>query len=84
MTDNADIKTVYQNLAKGSRNHLRAFVYQLSINDAKYSAQYLDQYQINEILSSEMERGMVDEDGNPVTPIKDFGDKKGGGQGSQK
>jgi len=84
LTDNADIKTVYQNLAKGSRNHLRAFVYQLSINDAEYSAQYLDQDQINEILSSEMERGMVDEDGNPVTPIKDFGDKKGGGQGSQK
>jgi len=29
-TDNSDIKTVYQNLVKGSRNHLRAFTDQLS------------------------------------------------------
>jgi len=67
-TDNLDIRTVYQNLAKGSRNHLRAFVYQLSIYDASYSAQYLAQEQIDEILSSEMERGMVDADGNSLMP----------------
>ncbi|MBW1781627.1 MAG: DUF2202 domain-containing protein [Deltaproteobacteria bacterium] len=82
-TDNADIRTVYQNLAKGSRNHLRAFVYQLSINGATYSAQYLTQEQVDNILSSEMERGRVDAEGNPVTPIKGPGDKAGGGQGSR-
>ena len=80
-TDNSDIKTVYQNLAKGSRNHLRAFAYQLSINNVEYSAQYLDQDQVDDILSAEMERGMVDEDGNSVTPVKDVGEKTKGGQG---
>jgi len=84
-TDNVDVKTVYQNLAKGSRNHLRAFAYQLSINNEKYSAQYLDQDQIDDILTAEMERGMVDEEGYPVTPIKEgTGNKSGGGQGFRK
>lgn len=84
-TDNVDVKTVYQNLAKGSRNHLRAFAYQLSINNETYSAQYLEQEQIDDILSAEMERGMVDEEGYPVTPIKKgTGNKTGGGQGFRK
>ena len=81
-TDNTDIQTIYQNLAKGSRNHLRAFAYQLSINNVAYSAQYLDQAQVDDILSSEMERGMVDADGNSVTPAKDAGKNAGGGQGA--
>ena len=79
-TDNSDIKTVYQNLAKGSRNHLRAFVYQLSLNGVDdYVAQYLTQEEIDDILSSPWEQGMVDEDGNPVT-----GGNMGGGQGGRR
>jgi len=47
---------------------LRAFDYQLSLNNATYEPQYLTQEQIDNILSSDWERGMVDEDGNPVVP----------------
>ncbi len=79
-TDNSDIKTVYQNLAKGSRNHLRAFVYQLSINGFDdYEAQYLSDDEIEDIITSDMERGMVDEDGEPVSG----GNMKGGQGGRQ-
>jgi hypothetical protein len=64
--DNSDIRTVYQNLMKGSRNHLRAFVRHLSRYGVEYEAQFISQNELEEILSSPMERGLVDEDGNPV------------------
>lgn len=80
-TDNADIKTVYENLAKGSRNHLRAFAYQLSIRGLTYLASdYLTQEEIDAIITSVWERGMVDENGNPVTGGKDPGNKTGNGK----
>jgi len=79
-TDNSDLKTVYQNLAKGSRNHLRAFCSELSLNGVDdYVAQYLTQEEIDDIITSPWERGMVDEDGNPVT-----GGNMGGGQGGRR
>ncbi|MGD9346867.1 MAG: DUF2202 domain-containing protein [Candidatus Aminicenantes bacterium] len=64
--DNADIRTVYQNLMKGSRNHLRAYVRHLSRYGETYEAQYLSQDEVDAIVSSPMERGLVDEDGNPI------------------
>lgn len=66
-TDNLDIKTVYQNLVKGSRNHLRAFSYQLSMNGANYEAQYLSASEIEKIINSPKERGRFDENGQQVT-----------------
>jgi len=66
-TDNQDIKTVYQNLAKGSRNHLRAFSYRLSLNNSIYEAQFLTVAQIEDIITSPRERGMVDENGVQVS-----------------
>jgi hypothetical protein len=63
-TDNSDIKVLYQNLMKGSRNHLRSFVSQLNINGASYTAQYLTQEEVDAIIVSPMERGMVDENGD--------------------
>jgi hypothetical protein len=68
-TDNTDIKIVYQNLAKGSRNHLRAFTSQLSMNRARYKAQYLSPAEVESIINSPRERGMVDENGKPI-PLK--------------
>ncbi len=56
-TDNADIRRVYQNLAKGSRNHLRIFVYQLSLLGVEYEAQFLSAGEVSKIISSPMERG---------------------------
>jgi hypothetical protein len=64
--DNVDIKTVYQNLMKGSRNHLRAFVSQLAAYGETYEAIYLTQEEIDEIVNSPMERGLYDQDGNPL------------------
>jgi hypothetical protein len=66
--DNVDIKTVYQNLMKGSRNHLRAFVSQLLSYEVEYSAVYLTQQEIDEIINSPMERGHYDQDGKPFYP----------------
>lgn len=63
-TDNRDIKIVYQNLAKGSRNHLRSFTSQLSFRGINYDAQFLTAAQVSVILTSPMERGRVDENGN--------------------
>jgi hypothetical protein len=64
--DNLDIRIVYQNLMKGSRNHLRAFVRHLKKYRIRYTAQYLSQVEIDDIVDSPMERGLVDEDGNPL------------------
>ncbi len=50
-TDNANILTVFQNLERGSDNHLRAFVGQLeAISGETYEPQYLSQEQYDEII----------------------------------
>lgn len=58
-TDNDDLKIVYQNLLKGSRNHMRAFDMQLSRNGVDYQAQYISGESLSLILSTDMERGAV-------------------------
>lgn len=65
-SDNQDLDTVYQNLAKGSRNHLRSFVDQLALLSISYVPLYLDQATFDAIVSSEMERGVYDAAGVPV------------------
>jgi len=66
-TDNHDIKTVYQNLVKGSRNHLRAFSDRLAMNKVSYDAQFLAAVDIENIINSPQERGMVDENGVQIS-----------------
>ena len=56
-TDNEDIKIVYDNLMRGSRNHLRSFSRQLVRMGINYSAQYLSQQEVDDILSGAQERG---------------------------
>ena len=56
-TDNSDITTVYNNLQKGSRNHLRAFVDQIENNGDTYSPQYISQEQFDSIISAAQEKG---------------------------
>jgi len=77
-TDNRDIQVVYQNLAKGSRNHMRAFVSQLSMRDAVYGAQFLTTAQVEDIITTPWERGRVDEHGVQVG-----GSGLGGGKGRE-
>ena len=57
LTDKADITRVFENLMKGSRNHLRAFVGQLELLGETYEAQYLEQNEVDEIVNSERETG---------------------------
>ena len=58
-TDNVDIIVTYNNLSKGSRNHLRAFYNQIENNDGSYSPQFISQAEFDDIVSSEQERGQV-------------------------
>ncbi|HGY56087.1 MAG TPA: DUF2202 domain-containing protein [Caldithrix abyssi] len=55
--DNQDITFVYENLMKGSRNHLRAFVRNLSRQGVEYVPQKLSEEQYLEIINSDWERG---------------------------
>ena len=57
-TDNDHLELVFHNLAKGSRNHLRAFVRALSAQDAVYTPQYLDQETFDAVLEADMEQRM--------------------------
>jgi hypothetical protein len=59
-TDEANIQLVYENLMKGSRNHLRSFVSTLqrqSGEEETYQPQYLSQTAYDAIVNTPMERG---------------------------
>jgi len=58
-TDNEDITIIYENLAKGSRNHLRAFMRSLENQGGSYEAQYISSEEFQSILDSEQERGQA-------------------------
>ncbi len=57
-SNDAQLNRVYENLMRGSRNHLRAFVRQLSAQGINtYSAQIMPQKEVDAILSATPERG---------------------------
>lgn len=56
-TSNPELITVYDNLLRGSRNHLRSFVSNLKTYSVDYHPQLLDELSFNEIILSPMERG---------------------------
>ena len=57
-TDNEDIRVVYENLTKGSRNHLRSFVKTLQQQTGEtYTPQYLSPDAYEAIINSNIERG---------------------------
>ena len=56
-TDNADLTTLYAQLERGSRNHLRAFTSQLELRDVVYEPTQLDAAAYEEIVTSPSERG---------------------------
>lgn len=56
-TDEEAITLVYDNLIRGSRNHIRAFVRVLEREGASYSPQHLSQSEYDEIIASSIERG---------------------------
>lgn len=56
-TNNPAIISVYDNLNRGSRNHLRAYIKNINNNNGSYVPQYISQWEYNEIISSQQERG---------------------------
>jgi hypothetical protein len=54
--DNQDIRMVYDNLAKGSRNHLRSFVKNLEQQGVVYAPQHLSVTAYNAIVTTPTER----------------------------
>jgi len=76
---------VCENLEKGSRNHLRAFMRALQAQGGDYLPQYLDTETFDAILSSDMERGIVyDENGEVLVECggMNSGNGHGGGNGN--
>lgn len=55
--DNADILMVYDNLLRGSRNHLRAFMKVLTQQGGTYAPQYISQAEFDAIVNSPIETG---------------------------
>jgi len=56
-TDNADIQLVYDNLQRGSRNHLRSYYKLLTQQGGRYAPQYISQTEFDAIVSSPIETG---------------------------
>jgi hypothetical protein len=55
--DNQDIQFVYQNLTKGSRNHMRSFYSQIISAGGSYKAQFISQSELDSIINSPKETG---------------------------
>lgn len=55
--DNADILMIYDNLLRGSRNHLRAFMTVLTRQGGTYVPQYISQAEFDAIVNSAVETG---------------------------
>lgn len=55
--NNSDIISVYNNLAKGSRNHMREFYSQITSRGGSYIPQYITQSEMDAIINSPKEMG---------------------------
>lgn len=53
----ADILAVYDNLQKGSRNHMRAFVKNIKMRGGSYVPQYISESEYNSIINGTQEKG---------------------------
>ncbi len=57
LVDNEDIKIVFNNLNRGSRNHLRSFYANILYNQGTYVPQYISQEEFDSIIGSPHETG---------------------------
>lgn len=57
LSNHEDIKMVYENLTKGSRNHLRSFYKQITNRGGSYEPIYISQEEFLSIVNSSMEKG---------------------------
>lgn len=79
-SDNLDIALIGHNLNKGSRNHMRAFSRALEMNGFEpYEAQYLTQDEVDAIISSDHERGVIYDEYGDVLTTRGNGQGRGNG-----
>lgn len=84
ITTNENFVLVFENLLKGSRNHLRAFTLQLTNLGLTYTPVFISQDEYTQIVTSAMEKGKqyrMNGQGNGLGNGK--GNKGGKGQGSK-
>jgi len=62
--DNQDIKLVYDNLMRASRNHLRAFTQSATTQGVTYTSQFITQQEYTTIVTSAWEKGTNAQCGN--------------------
>ena len=67
--DNQDVKLVFQNLMKASRNHLRIFSNWLKKIGENYQPKYISKEEYQKTISTPIERGPVDINGKPIKRI---------------
>jgi hypothetical protein len=58
-TSNSDVIMVFENLQRGSRNHLRAFNRQLTNLGIVYKPQFISQSEFDQIVSQGIEKGQT-------------------------
>ncbi len=64
-SDFDDVNLIVQNMVAGSRNHMRGFVGALVRRDETYTAEFISQAELDAILASPMETGVIyDENGD--------------------
>ena len=64
--NNQDLAMLYQNLMKGSRNHLRAFTRALERHGVEYEPVHLSPEEYLEIIGTPQEKGVVGTEGEPL------------------
>lgn len=57
LSDNEDVNDIYEDLARGSRNHMRAFYAQIINLEGNYTAQFITQEKLDAIINSDRETG---------------------------
>ncbi len=55
--DNADVRAVFEELERGSRNHLRAFVKNLANSNVTYKPEFISQEMFESIINNPHEKG---------------------------
>ncbi len=76
-TDNQDIALVYENLTRGSQNHLRAFTRQLAQRGETYEPQHISAADYQDIITSDQEMGVGKQTGGHGQSGRGWGGRGG-------
>ncbi len=80
-TTHSDIRQVYENLKRGSENHMRAFMSNLRARGADYTPQYISEAEFQQILQGSNGRGQGHGQGHGQGRGQGCGGRMGSGKG---